>query len=85
MQSERIIIHEVGMRDGLQIEAQTVPTERKLDVDRPPRPRRASPMIQVGSFVNPQKIPQMADTDELFRRLADAERPPGRRLHRASC
>jgi hydroxymethylglutaryl-CoA lyase len=34
-------------------------------------------MIQVGSFVNPQKVPQMADTDELFRRLAEADRPPG--------
>jgi hydroxymethylglutaryl-CoA lyase len=34
-------------------------------------------MIQVGSFVNPQRVPQMADTDDLFRRLAAAERPPG--------
>jgi hydroxymethylglutaryl-CoA lyase len=69
----RIVIHEVGMRDGLQIEKETVPTERKLKwiamlvtsgVD----------MIQVGSFVNPAKMPQMADTDELFRRLT-AKKP----------
>src|SRR5699024_9084565 len=26
--------------------------------------------IEVGSFVNPKKVPQMADTDELLRRLA---------------
>jgi hydroxymethylglutaryl-CoA lyase len=26
-------------------------------------------IIQVGSFVHPDKVPQMADTDELFRRL----------------
>jgi hydroxymethylglutaryl-CoA lyase len=71
-----ITIHEVGLRDGLQIEEQAVPTERKLDWIA----RLAGAglrMIQVGSFVNPQKVPQMADTDDLFRRLAAAERPPG--------
>ncbi len=71
-----ITIHEVGLRDGLQIEEQAVPTERKLEWIA----RLAGAglrMIQVGSFVNPQKVPQMADTDELFRRLAEAERVPG--------
>jgi hydroxymethylglutaryl-CoA lyase len=71
-----ITIHEVGLRDGLQIEEQAVPTERKLAWIA----RLAAAglrMIQVGSFVNPQKVPQMADTDELFRRLASAERAPG--------
>jgi hydroxymethylglutaryl-CoA lyase len=69
-----ITIHEVGLRDGLQIEEQAVPTERKLDWIA----RLATAglrMIQVGSFVNPQKVPQMADTDELFRRLAPDRRP----------
>jgi hydroxymethylglutaryl-CoA lyase len=71
-----ITIHEVGMRDGLQIEAQAVPTDRKLDwIGR--LTRAGLRMIQVGSFVNPQKVPQMADTDELFRRLAAAARPEG--------
>ena len=73
---ERIIIHEVGLRDGLQIEEQAVPTERKLDwIAR--LTRAGLPMIQIGSFVNPQKVPQMADTDELFRRLAASDRPAG--------
>jgi len=76
VQSQRIVIHEVGLRDGLQIEEQAVPTERKLEwVAR--LARAGLRMIQVGSFVNPQRVPQMADTDELFRRLAAAERPPG--------
>jgi len=60
----------------LQIEEQAVPTARKLGWIA----RLASAglrMIQVGSFVNPQKVPQMADTDELFRRLAEVDRPPG--------
>jgi len=58
------IIHDVMLRDGLQQESQTVPTEQKLawltrlggsGVD----------IIQVGSFVHPKKVPQMADTDAL--------------------
>jgi hydroxymethylglutaryl-CoA lyase len=31
-------------------------------------------IVQVGAFVHPQKVPQMADTDELFRRLVSAPR-----------
>lgn len=68
-----IRIHEVGPRDGLQAEKQVVPTEIKQawleglicsGVD----------IVQVGSFVHPEKVPQMADTDELFRRLTAAPR-----------
>jgi hydroxymethylglutaryl-CoA lyase len=33
-------------------------------------------IIQVGSFVHPEKVPQMADTDELFRRLAGETKSP---------
>jgi hydroxymethylglutaryl-CoA lyase len=61
----RIVIHEVGLRDGLQMEAQAVPIERKAKwlrgfVDA------GIDIIQVGSFVHPDKVPQMADTDRLF-------------------
>ncbi|HEX7615947.1 MAG TPA: hydroxymethylglutaryl-CoA lyase [Thermoanaerobaculia bacterium] len=65
---QKLALHEVGPRDGLQVEKQTVPTGTKLEwigkllasgVD----------IVQVGSFVHPEKVPQMADTDELFRRL----------------
>ena len=71
----RFVLHEVGPRDGLQVEKQTVPTATKrawietlLDsgVD----------VVQAGSFVNPEKVPQMADTDTLFRELAS--RPAGK-------
>jgi len=70
-----IIFHEVGMRDGLQAENEIVPTETKLKwleelyltgVD----------IIQVGSFVNPKRMPQMADTDELFRKLNEKGNKP---------
>lgn len=64
-----ILIHEVGLRDGLQVEKQVVPTDLKLAwIERLIEARLD--IIQVGSFVHPEKVPQMADTDELFRRLA---------------
>jgi hydroxymethylglutaryl-CoA lyase len=72
------ILHEVGMRDGLQIEKKSVPTDQKVSwlelilgsgVD----------IVQVGSFVNPDKVPQMADTDLLFSQLSEA----GRKRHPA--
>jgi len=70
-----IKIHEVGLRDGLQIEKQTVPLEKKITwvegllasgID----------MIQLGSFVNPEKVPQMADTDQLFKHFSQPGRKP---------
>jgi hydroxymethylglutaryl-CoA lyase len=57
------------MRDGLQMEKQVVPTERKLIwLER--LMRTGVDAVQVGSFVHPEKVPQMADTDRLFRELA---------------
>jgi len=70
-----IVIHEVGLRDGLQIEKQVVPTDRKIrwaeclissGVD----------IVQLGSFVNPEKVPQMADTDKLFEHFLQPGRKP---------
>lgn len=70
-----IIIHEVGPRDGLQVEKQIVPTEQKIrwihgliesGVD----------IIQIGSFVHPEKVPQMADTDQLFAHFTQPGRKP---------
>ncbi len=69
----RIVLHEVGPRDGLQVEKTAVPTERKLAwIDA--LCAAGLDAVQVGSFVHPEKVPQMADTDELFRRLT----APGR-------
>ncbi len=65
--TDKIIIHEVGLRDGLQAEKQVVPLEEK---DRWIEGLFASgvDMVQLGSFVNPEKVPQMASTDALFTR-----------------
>lgn len=68
--SERdVVLTEVVLRDGLQMEEVIVPTDEKL--------RIAEMLIgagvrelEVGSFVHPERVPQMADTDELFPRVA---------------
>jgi len=64
-----IFIHEVGPRDGLQAESSVVPTATKLDWIRRVAASGVD-IVQVGSFVRGDKMPQMADTDELFRILA---------------
>ncbi len=72
-----LIIHEVGLRDGLQIEETVVPTPQKLAWLRL-LAESGVDMIQVGSFVHPTKVPQMADTDQLFQTLHEpGRRPPG--------
>ena len=68
MAARAIVLHEVGPRDGLQMERQVVPTELKA---RWIRDLIASGLdtVQVGSFVHPDKVPQLADTDRLFAEL----------------
>jgi hydroxymethylglutaryl-CoA lyase len=65
-----IIIHEVGLRDGLQSEKTIVPTEKKIEW-AVKLMETGIDIIQLGSFVNPEKVPQMADTDSLFNSLKD--------------
>ncbi len=60
-----IIIHEVGLRDGLQSERTIVPFEKKVEWAEKIMETGVN-IIQLGSFVNPEKVPQMADTDKLF-------------------
>jgi hydroxymethylglutaryl-CoA lyase len=71
----QVFVHEVGLRDGLQMEKQVVPTEQKIAwiealldswVD----------ILQLGSFVHPEKVPQMADTDRLFAHFSAPGRKP---------
>jgi len=71
---KNIKIHELGLRDGLQIEQKVVPIETKIKwadalltsgVD----------ILQLGSFVNPEKVPQMASSDELFKHYEKNGKP----------
>ena len=77
----KIIIHEVGPRDGLQVEKTTVPLAEKIRwIDG--LCASGIDIIQLGSFVNPAKVPQMADTDALFRHFT-GNKPAGVTLLRA--
>ena len=75
--ARKVILHEVGPRDGLQMEKQVVPLEQKDALDPTALLAAGVDIIQLGSFVHPEKVPQMADTDALFRRLtAGQDRRP---------
>jgi hydroxymethylglutaryl-CoA lyase len=60
---------EVGPRDGLQNEPDIVPLDAKVAfIER--LADAGLPVIEVGSFVRPDRVSQMADTEEVVRRLA---------------
>ncbi len=64
-------VFEVGPRDGLQNEPRSLPVEKKLEFIRRLVASGVKD-IEIGSFVHPVWVPQMADTDELVRRLPEA-------------
>jgi len=64
----RIEILEVSPRDGLQNEKTILPTQDKVElVER--AVRAGARRIEVTSFVNPARVPQMADADEVMAAL----------------
>jgi hydroxymethylglutaryl-CoA lyase len=68
---DRVTVYEVGPRDGLQNEAQTLPVAVRAEfVDR--LTDAGLPAIEVGSFVSPKAIPQLADTAEVYRTIHPA-------------
>lgn len=69
----RVTIREVGMRDGLQSIATIVSTEHKCEWLRD-AVAAGQTEIEVGSFVPPRLLPQMADTSQV---LAYAKSLPG--------
>ena len=62
--AETVTICEVGPRDGLQIAKGRMPTAVKQRWVAA-MARAGLPQIEVGSFVSPKLIPQMADTGEI--------------------
>jgi hydroxymethylglutaryl-CoA lyase len=74
--THRVRIYEVGPRDGLQNEATPIPLDAKVGfIER--LAAAGLTEIEATSFVSPKAIPQLADADELLRRLP---RPPGVRF-----
>lgn len=65
-----ITLCEVGLRDGLQNEPYILDTDQKLEllkglIDA------GFKVIEVGSFMHPKAVPQMANTDEVFKAIGD--------------
>ena len=65
-----ITLCEVGLRDGLQNETYILNTEQKLEMLRGLIDAKF-PVIEVGSFMHPRAVPQMANTDEVFKAIGD--------------
>ncbi len=65
---QHVVVEEEVLRDGLQNENRLFSTEEKLSLIQS---LLASGIkrIQVGSFVHPKWVPQMANTDEVFEKL----------------
>jgi hydroxymethylglutaryl-CoA lyase len=71
----RVVVREMGLRDGLQSVATIVPTAAKIEWIRDAY-AAGQREIEVGSFVPPKLLPQLADTGEV---LAFAQTLPGLR------
>lgn len=70
--AEFVRIHEVGPRDGLQNESGVISLDQKvalIDLLSGSGLRD----IEVGSFVSPKWVPQMADTDKVLARLTPVD------------
>lgn len=64
----RVTIVEVSPRDGLQAEERVLPAETKIAlIER--LADAGHTVIETTSFVSPKAVPQLADADELFKRL----------------
>lgn len=62
---QKVKIVEVGPRDGLQNEKQTIATATKIQLINQLTDAGLT-CIEAGSFVNPKWVPQMADSAEVF-------------------
>ena len=67
---EKVKICEVGLRDGLQNEKVIPSTDDKIALLRGIIDAGYK-VVEVGSFMHPKKVPQMADTDEIFKRIGE--------------
>ena len=69
---KKIRICEVGLRDGLQNEKKMMTTEQKIQYVNQ-LTEAGFPVIEVGSFVSPKAVPQVADTDAVFQGIQQKE------------
>jgi len=67
-----VLLEDETLRDGLQVEDRVFSLDEKLDIYRQ-LAEAGVRRIQVGSFVNPKRVPQMSGTEELIRRIRNAK------------
>lgn len=66
---QHVQLVEVGPRDGLQNESQTIPLLAKVELIED-LANAGHTAIEAGSFVNPKWIPQMADSADVFANIS---------------
>jgi len=66
--AETVLIKEVAARDGLQAQPQHLTVAQRLDL-LAALGKTGVPELEIGSFVSPKAIPQMAGTDEIAANL----------------
>ena len=67
-----LLLEDEALRDGLQIESQLFTLDQKIEFFNLLK-NAGIRRIQVGSFVHPKIVPQMADSDELIKILGGQE------------
>ena len=65
---EQVNLIEVGPRDGFQAESKPIPADLKVEIIEA-LARTGLRYLQVTSFVHPRWVPQMADAEEVCRRI----------------
>src|SRR5688572_12929175 len=70
--AEKLELVEVSPRDGLQNEPDVVDTKNKLAIIAHIE-AAGFKRLEAASFVNPKKVPQMADGDAVFERIRDTD------------
>jgi len=67
-QQTNLLLEDEALRDGLQIESQIFTINQKIEFFNLLK-KAGVKRVQVGSFVHPKIVPQMADSDELIKTL----------------
>ena len=70
--TERVIIKEVAARDGLQAQPKHLTVEQRIAL-LGALAETGVPELEIGSFVSPKAVPQMAGTDEIAANLPPAQ------------
>ena len=70
--AEKVIIKEVAARDGLQAQPKHLTVEQRIAL-LGALAETGVPELEIGSFVSPKAVPQMAGTDEIAANLPPAQ------------